>query len=187
MNVDGNEQERNDGQPRPHDRRNVILVDNTQAQVDGKCEFSDVSDTFGQPYGLGLWLQAWLATSGCFGMPNIPTSCASVSLFSFRYFHAARRYTTSHIVHTRLAPTPDSRAVGSSCGVTPVQFSRPTGRPIGGNVHTIKYEALRLLSRSKFWREQCFFSKAYSRLSFKALFDCISSIGRDAQKVNNQF
>ena len=82
---------------------------------------------------------------------------------------------------------PDGLAAGSSCGVTLVQFSRPTGRPTGGKVHTITCGALTLLSRSKFWRERHLFSKVYFGLSFKALFDCISMIRQGAQKVNNQF
>lgn len=49
---------------------------------------------------------------------------------------AACRYTTSHIVHTRMANTPAGLACGANCGVTLVQFSGPTGPPHAGKVHT---------------------------------------------------
>ena len=113
------------------------------------------------PMAQGLLLQAQGDGSGCFAMPNIPISCASVSLFSFRYVHAVHRYTTWHIVRTGLAPTPGSRAVGSSSGLALVQFSGTTAPPTGGKEHTRERCRSSRCHRTDVREKQCFFSKAY--------------------------
>ena len=61
-------------------------------------------------------------------------------------------------------------------------FPSPQTRPHAGKVHTFKRGTLRLLSRSEFWGKRYLFSKVDLELSFKALFDCISSIGLGGPK-----
>ena len=66
-------------------------------------------------------------------------------------------------------------------------FPAPRCRPHSGKVHTRERWPPIPLSQDGFLREAMLFFKSISRLSSKGLFHCSSSIGRGAQKVNNQF
>ena len=66
-------------------------------------------------------------------------------------------------------------------------FPGHTGRLTGEKVHTFKLWGAQAVVTACILKEATLFFKSICGLSFKALFDCISSIGRVAQKVNNQF
>lgn len=151
-------------------------------------QVSDVSDTSGPPYGLEA------VTASMTGHKRMFWDAKYTDFLRFRIavlvpIHP-RRPAIHHIPHrTHEAGTysqtvlPLAPAMGSHL----FNFPGHTGRPTGGKVHTFKHGALRLLSRSEFRGKRYLFSKVDLELSFKALFDCVSSIGLEAQKVNNQF
>lgn len=151
-------------------------------------QVSDVSDTPGPPYGLGA------VTAGMTGHKRMFWDAKYTDFLRFCVaVHVPtrlRRPAIHHIPHrTHEAGTysqtvlPLAPAMGSHL----FNFPGHTGRPTGGKVHTFKHDALRLLSRSDFEGKRYLFSKVDFELSFKALFDCISSIGLGGGKVNNQF
>ena len=66
----------------------------THLQREDTLQVSDVSDTLGQPYGLEAVTASTKGRKRAHAMPNVPASCVSVSLFSFRYFHAIHQPAT---------------------------------------------------------------------------------------------
>ena len=71
-----------------------------------------------------------------------------------------------------------------SCACSIVPAHRPSHWGEGTHIQTWDAQAV---VTAWILREAMLFFKGICGLSFKALFDCISSIGREAQKVNNQF
>ena len=139
------------------------------------------------PYGLGAVTASTRGRKRAHAMPNVLASCASVSLFTFRHVHAARRYTTSHIVHARLAPTPRRscrwlQLWGHTCSI--FRSHRTAPHEEGTHKRTLPPVPL---SQDGFLREAMLFFKSMFEPSSKGLFFCISMIRRGDPKVNNQF
>lgn len=79
----------------------------------------------------------------------------------------------------------DSRPLLRPCACSVVPS--PQTRPHAGKVHTFKLWGAQTVVTVRISRDAMLFFKSTWELSLKALFDCISSIGLGAQKVNNQF